>query len=174
MGLREALISLNDIKATGIIQDYAIGGGHAVRLYGIDRPTYDLDVFVVLVPEKDVHELAVLSKIYEYYRNKGAKIAHEHIIIEEVPVQFLANISDLHNRAIEKAIVVEVEGVSSKFVDLEYFIVVLLTAARQRDIIRAKGLLEKANLALVSDIIKEFDDDKYTLHERYRRFLGTT
>ena len=55
MALRDVLISLNDIKTAGIIQDYAIGGGYAVMFYGVEMTTYDLDVLVVLANEEDYH-----------------------------------------------------------------------------------------------------------------------
>ena len=54
MALRDVLISLNDIKTAGIIQDYAIGGGYAVMFYDVPmEPTYDLDVLVILATEDD-------------------------------------------------------------------------------------------------------------------------
>jgi predicted nucleotidyltransferase len=175
MGLREVLINLNELKAAGVIQDYAIGGGYAVGLYVQDMPTYDLDVFVVVLSDDAVNEWTVLSSVYEYYRSKGAKFEHEYVFIEGMPVQFLPNtISPLHDKAIEEAKVVEVEGVTTRFLSLEYLIAVLLTAYRPKDIIRSQALLKRADSVLVADIITEFDDESNTLHERYRQVLART
>jgi len=98
MGLKEVLTRLNDLKATGVFQDYAIGGGYAAMFYDIPMTTYDLDVLVVLPTENDYHRL------YEHFRTKGAKIENVYIFIEDMPVQFLPNyISPLFNSAIEEA-----------------------------------------------------------------------
>jgi hypothetical protein len=57
MGLKEVLVNLNNLKASGIIQEYAIGGGYAVMFYDIPISTYDLDVLVILPTENDYHKL---------------------------------------------------------------------------------------------------------------------
>jgi hypothetical protein len=127
MGLKEVLTHLNDLKATGIIQDYAISGGYAAMFYDIPMTTYDLDVLAALPTENDYHRL------YEHFRTKGAKIENVYIFIEGMPVQFFPNyISPLFNSAIEKANIVDFEGVSSKFVSIEYLIVLYLTAFRMK------------------------------------------
>ena len=167
MALRDVLISLNDIKTAGIIQDYAIGGGYAVMFYGVEMTTYDLDVLVVLANEEDYHRL------YEYFRTKETKIENVYIFIEEMPVQFLPNyISPLFNSAIEEANIVEVDGVSSKFVTVEYLIALLLTSFRPKDKIRIDSLIKNADKDLLLGIIQRFDDDQHNLHERYKEVLA--
>lgn len=169
MGLKEVLISLNDLKTVGIIQDYAIGGGYAVMFYDIPMSTYDLDVLTVLPTENDYHSL------YEHFRKKGAKIENVYIFIEGMPVQFLPNyISPLYNSAIEGANLMEFEGVHCKFVSIEYLVLLLLTSFRPKDKIRIKSLLEKANKDLLLDLIQRFDNDENTLHERYKTILAGT
>jgi len=169
MGLREVLTHLNDLKATGIIQDYAIGGGYAAMLYDIPMTTYDLDVLAVLPTEDDYHRL------YEHFRTKGAKIENVYIFIEGMPVQFLPNyISPLFDSAIEEANIVDFQGVSSKFVSIEYLIALYLTAFRKKDIIRVQSLIKKAKKKLLLDIIRRFDNDQYKLYERYKKVLADT
>jgi predicted nucleotidyltransferase len=169
MGFKEVLTRLNDLRATGIIQDYAIGGGYAATFYDIPMFTYDLDVLVVLPTENDYHRL------YEHFRTKGAKIEKEHIFIEGMPVQFFPNyISPLYNSAIEAANIVDFQGVSSKFVSIEYLIALYLTAFRRKDIIRVQSLIKKANKKLLLDIIRRFDNEQYKLYERYKRVLADT
>ena len=43
--ISEALIALNQLKGKGIVEDYAIGGGHAVIYHQVPYSTYDLDIF---------------------------------------------------------------------------------------------------------------------------------
>jgi hypothetical protein len=169
MALKEVIICLNRLKTEGIIQDYAIGGGYAVMFYDIPMTTYDLDVLVVLPTEDDYHAL------YEYFRNKGAKIENVYIFIEEMPVQFFPNyISPLFDSAIEESNVVDLEGVSCKFVRVEHLVLLLLTSFRPKDKIRIDGLLNKVNKGLLERLIKRFDDEKHTLYERYQSLLAGT
>jgi hypothetical protein len=169
MGLREVIISLNRLKAEGIIQDYAIGGGYAVTFYDIPMPTYDLDVLAILPTEDDYHAL------YEYYRNKGAKIENVYIFIEEMPVHFLPNyISPLFDNAIRESNVVDLEGVDCKFVRIEHLVLLLLTSFRPKDKIRLESLLKRVNKGLLKRLIKRFDDEKNTLYERYQDLLART
>jgi len=169
MGLKEVLVSLNELKTAGIIQDYAIGGGYAVMFYDIPISTYDLDVLVILPSEKDYH------KLYEHFRDIGTKIENVYIFIEDMPVQFLPNyISPLFNSAIEEAITVEFESIQTKFVSIEYLVLLLLTSFRRKDKIRIQSLIGKTNNKLLQKLIKKFDNDENILHKRYKEFLADT
>jgi len=167
MGLKEVLIELNNLKTTGIIQDYAIGGGYAVMFYDIQMSTYDLDVLVILPTENDYHRL------YDYFRMKGAKIENVYIFIEDMPVQFLPNyISPLFNCAIEEANRVEFGGVYSRVVTIEYLVILLLTSFRLKDKIRIQSLLDKVDKDLLLSLIQRFDNDENSLYKRYKEVLA--
>ena len=169
MGLKDALITLNSLKESSIIGDYAIAGGYAVMYYDLPITTYDLDVLVVLSDEDDYHRL------YEYFRQNGARIEDVYIFICDMPVQFLPNyISPLFNSAIEEANEVEFDGVRSKFVSIEYLIALLLTSFRSKDKIRIESLLDKVTKTTLEGIIERFDDDQQTLLERYKGILGNS
>ena len=168
MGIKEVLVNLNKLKETGIIIDYAIGGGYGVMFHGVSLSTYDLDVFVILATENDFH------KLYEYYRIQGAIIEGVYIYIEGMPVQFLPNISLLSNRAIEEAIIVEFEGVTSRFINIEYLVLLLLTSYREKDKIRLKELIRKGNKNIILSLIGKFDSDDKLLHKRYQEILART
>ncbi len=169
MGLKDVFTTLNNLVSSNIIDDYAIGGGYAVIYYDIPIATYDLDVLVVLSGDDDFHRL------YEYFRQEGAKIEDVYIYIDDMPVQFLPNyISPLFNAAIEEANEVEFEGVRSKFVSIEYLIALLLTAFRPKDRIRIQGLLDRADRTTLKDIIERFGNDQYKLLERYKGILGNS
>ena len=169
LGFREVLVSLNGLKETGIIQDYAIGGGYAVMFYDIPLSTYDLDVLVILSTENDYHRL------YEHFRTKGAKIENVYIFIEDMPVQFLPSyISPLFHSAIEEANIVKFEGITSRFVSVEYLVLLLLTSFRMKDKMRIQSLLNKANKGQLLSLIQKFDDERNILYERYKKVLAGT
>ena len=169
MGLKNILACLNELKDAGIIQDYAIGGGYAVMYYDLPISTYDLDILVLLLDEKDYH------KLYEHFRAQGNKIEDVYIFIDDMPVQFLPNyISPLFNQAIIEADLIAFEDIHAKVVKLEYLIVLLLTAFRQKDRIRIQSLLDKADKVLLLDIIRRFDDEQQSLYKRYQKVLEDT
>jgi len=169
LSLKNVLTYLNNLKKIGLIQDYAIGGGYAALYHEVSLSTYDLDVLVTLPSEADHH------KLWEHFRVKGARIENLYIFIEDMPVQFLPNyISPLFNSAIEDALVIDFEGVRSKFVTKEYLIVLLLTAFRHKDKIRVGKLLKTADKDSALDIIRRFDNDQDKLYEKYRQVLAGT
>ncbi len=169
MSFQSVLVTLNELKKEGVIKDYAIAGGYAVMYYDIPISTFDLDILVVLSGEDDFHRL------YEYYRQKGAKIENVYIYIDNMPVQFLPNyISPLFNSAIEEADVIDFDDISSKVVSVEYLVVLLLTSFRSKDKIRIQSLLNKADSALLLEVIRRFDNEEYQLYERYQKILAGT
>jgi len=169
LGLKNVLACLNELKAAGIIQDYAIGGGYAVMYYDLPISTYDLDVLVLLPNEEDYH------KLYEHFRAKGNKIEDVYIFIDDMPVQFLPDyISPLFHFAIKEAASIVFEDVHAKVVKLEFLITLLLTAFRPKDRIRIQSLLDKADKRLLVDIIRRFDDEQQSLYERYQKVLADT
>ena len=77
----EVLRTLNQLKRTGIINDYAIGGAHAVAYYLEPLVTYDLDVFVLVETDHDFYTLRSYLK--------RVKIRGAHTIIDDIPVHLL-------------------------------------------------------------------------------------
>lgn len=166
IGIKDVIITLNNLTREGVIQGYAIGGGYAAMYYDVPTTTYDVDVLVVLPSEPDFH------KLYQYFRDKGAKIEDVYIFINDMPVQFLPNyISPLFHNAIEEAIEVEFDDIRGKFVSIEYLIALLLLSYRPKDKIRIQSLLDKADKSILAGIIQRFDDDQGKLFERYKRIL---
>ncbi len=169
MGIRETLLTLNSLKTSGTIQDYAIAGGYACMFYDVQMSTYDLDVLVVLPSEDDFHRL------YQHFKQAGNKIENFYIFIGDMPVQFFPNyIGPLYNAAIAKAKTVQFESINCKFVNVEYLIALLLTAYREKDKIRISSLLVKADKLLLADVVKRFDDGKNQLFKRYKEVLART
>lgn len=169
MGLQDALLTLNTLIEEGIIGGYAIAGGHAVMYYDLPTTTYDLDILVILATDDDFH------KLYQYFRNKGAKIEEVYIFINDMPVQFFPNyISPLFDAAIRGSISIEIGNIQSRVVSLEHLLVLLLTSFRPKDKIRVLELVDKADKLLLEAIIKRFDDNEHRIFKRYRSILAGT
>lgn len=165
--LPNVLTELNALVGLGVITDYAIGGGYAAIYHGIPYSTFDLDVLVVLGSDED------FQKLYNHYRQKGNKIEDVYIYIADMPVQFLPNyISPLFNNAIKEAQRIEVNGVPSKVVRVEYLIPLLLTAFRPKDKIRIIELVKGANMPMLNEILRRFDDGQHLLSKRFKEVLG--
>lgn len=169
MGFLGALQELNSLIETGIIKDYAIGGGYAVIYYNLPYGTYDLDVLVIFGSEADSRAL------YKHFKEKGNKIKDVYIYIDDMPVQFFPTyISPLFNSAVREAHKIKIEGIPSKVVTVEYLIALLLNAFRPKDKIRIAELLEKADKKLLDEILGRFDDEKGILHKRFKEVLASS
>ncbi len=162
-----ALETLNDLKRKGIIKDYAIGGGYAVNYYLEPSYTYDLDVLVLLGSDADYHAL------YEHFREAGNKTENIHIMIGDLPVQFLPSfISPLFDEAIKKARRITVGGVPGKVVRAEYLIALLLVSFRPKDKIHILSLLGLAERKVLDETLRRFEDEKTPLRQRLGRVLA--
>jgi predicted nucleotidyltransferase len=163
--MREAIQVINELKEKGLIKDYAIGGGIATLFYIEPFLTYDLDIFI-LTETTSTQAIIDLSPIFEYLKKKGYSWKGEHILIEGVPVQFIYA-DELEKEAVEKARIVEYEGVKTKVIAPEYLIAILLRAGRKKDREKVEKLLQEAEIDM-----KELQDilDKFGLRERFKPY----
>jgi len=166
------LIELNKLVKTGIIKDYAIGGGYASIYHGIPHFTEDVDVLVVISGDEDFQKLYNPENLYKYFEQQGYMISKEYIYIDKLAVQFFPNISPLFNEAIKEAQRIEVGGVPGKVVSLEYLIALLLTSFRPKDRIKITELIEHTNMSILYQILGRFDDEEQQLSKRLERILG--
>ncbi|MBM3285721.1 MAG: hypothetical protein FJY81_07585, partial [Candidatus Aminicenantes bacterium] len=81
----KALRAINELRKSGFIRAYAIGGGIAATYYIEPFLTYDLDIFFIPKTEG----LDVLSPIYRELKKRGYSLEKELVIIEGIPVQFI-------------------------------------------------------------------------------------
>lgn len=98
---RDVLLLLGQLKAEGVIHDYAIGGAVAVSLWAEPVATQDLDVIVTIAG--DAHPLDPLRPLLEWLNRHGHALEREHVVIAGVPVQFLAAWSTLVQEAVASA-----------------------------------------------------------------------
>jgi hypothetical protein len=130
---------LNEMRATGVIQNYALFGATAQMRYTEPVATLDADVLVE-VPFPD--RLDALGGIYEFCATKGYRPEGEAIRIGVWPVQFVPVFSPLTREAMEQAEVADFEGVPFRVVRADYLAVIALSVGRAKDFARILALLE--------------------------------
>jgi hypothetical protein len=155
VSFENTLLAVNDLKASGIIDEYAIAGAMALTFWIEPIPTFDLDVLVML-PQSD----NPLEPIYRWASERHYEAQKEHLVIEGVPVQFLPSFGALADEAIRTAADRQYDGVPLRVVRPEYLIPLYLVpsarTAKRRE--RAAALLDAADL------------DRDTLDEVMHRF----
>jgi hypothetical protein len=143
--LKDVFRVLIDMRESGIITEYAIGGATAFLFYVEPTRTYDVDVFVRL-PTDAMTGLAPLSALYEWAVNRGIAVQGEHLMIENVPVQPLVAYNALVEEAIDNARLHDYEGVPVRVVGPEHLIALALQAGGARRRERAWQLLQSGEV----------------------------
>jgi hypothetical protein len=111
---RDALRALNQLKADGVVDDYAVAGAMALMFWTEPVPTFDLDVLVFLPGETG--PLISLDPIYRWAAAQGYPTDAEHVIVQGVPTQFLPAPDPLADEAIRGAAEVDYEGLTVRVV----------------------------------------------------------
>jgi hypothetical protein len=70
-----------------LIKDYALGGALAAIYYTEPFTTYYADI--IFIPTNETLT-AGIPAIYSHLQSKGCRIEHEHMLIKDFPIQFLA------------------------------------------------------------------------------------
>ena len=153
-----ALRALNELKATGVVRDYAIGGAIGVVFWTEPIATYDLDVFVFLPPQEG--PLVSLAPLYEWAARCGYAITDEHVIVDGLPVQFLPSHNELCDEAVRTAQSLDYEGVAVRVIRPEYLAALYLEpsarTAKRRE--RAAALIESnvTDQVLLRELLERF------------------
>jgi predicted nucleotidyltransferase len=164
--MKKTVEILNELKENDLIEDYAIGGGIATIFYTEPLFTYDLDVFVV-VKQKPTTKIISFASIYSYLEDKGYSWKGEHIVIEEMPVQFIPAAEGLEKESVEGAKNITYEGVKIKVLTAEHLIAMSLKAGRRKDFEKIGRLIEQAKVDknILVKILK-----RHGLHEKYKKW----
>ena len=120
----DALRVLNEMKESGVVEEYAVAGAMAMIFWSEPIPTFDLDVLVFL-PGSDATIIS-LAPLYEWAAKRGYAAQAEHVIVQGVPIQFLPAHNQLAEEAIERAATLEYEGVPVRVVRPEYLVALYL------------------------------------------------
>jgi hypothetical protein len=135
-----ALVELLDaMKATGVIQDYALFGAMAQMRYTEPVATLDADVLVLLGPEPG---LDALGPIYQFCNKRGYLPQGEAILVGDWPAQFIPAFSPLTEEAVREAETGEIGGLPVRVVSAAHLAVVALSVGRAKDYARILALLE--------------------------------
>lgn len=155
---------INELKENGLIEDYAIGGGIAAIFYTEPVFTYDLDVFLI-VKQKPTEKIISFASIYSYLEDKGYSWKGEHIVVEEMPVQFIPAAEGLEKESVESAKDTTYEGVKIKVLTAEHLIALSLKAGRRKDFEKIGRLIEQAKIdkKVLEKILK-----RHGLYEKFK------
>ncbi len=149
---------MNELKASGVVDEYAVAGAMALVFWTEPIPTFDLDVLVFL-PEQP-SPIVSLEPIYFWTSARGYASQSEHVLIEGVPVQFLPAHNALADEAIETAATLDYEGVPVRVVRPEYLVALYLEPGartlKRRE--RAAALKESTSIdpRLLAEILGRF------------------
>lgn len=155
--MRETLQYLGQMRESGIIGDYAIGGAMAATFYIEPITTFDLDVFVVL-PQTTDSLLLSLAPLYSHLRAAGFSEDKECVIIKGVPVQFLPAYNPLVEEALANAVEVDYDGIKVPVFSAEHLAAIALQTGRGKDIARVQSFVESGVLRQekMSDILMRY------------------
>jgi hypothetical protein len=151
--LKESAQLLNEMRASGVITNYALFDAIAQMRYTAPVATLDAD-FLITVPSPD--RLDLLAPVYEFCRQRGLQPEGETIRVGAWPVQFVPAFSPLTMAAMETADVADFEGVPLRVVRADYLAVIALSTGRGKDFARVLALLEsghvtRGDIALLAD-----------------------
>lgn len=156
-GFRQALAAIRDLRDSGIVSDYAVGGAMAVAFWAEPTATFDLDVFVLY---QSSGLLVDLGPIYRWAEAKGFPAAAEHIEIAGVPVQIIPAHTALAVEAVENAADLDYDGEPVRVITPEYLIAMYLEpAARTHTRAARVGALLDGDLdrELLADIVQRYN-----------------
>ncbi len=144
--LADVFLELNNLEAEGIVQRYAIGGAMAFLFYTEPARTYDLDVFVFLPPQQGL--VFSMEPLYSQLQARGYSFDAEHVMMYDVPVQFLPAYNSLVTEAVEHAEFQDYNGTSVRVVGPEYLAAIAFQTGGSHRLIRAEGLIESGAVEL--------------------------
>ena len=137
--MKDVFHTLNQLKAEGVLVEYAIAGAMAFLFYTEPARTYDLNVFVFLPPQ--TNPIFSMEPLYKVLLERGFGFEAEHVMIEGTPVQFLPAYNLLSEKAMEEAILHEYEGEFVRVIDPEYLIALVFQTGGRHRLLRAEILL---------------------------------
>jgi len=129
--MKKTLSQLNKLVDLGIIEKYAIAGGMAHFYYIEPSVTYDLDIIIRI--KSISNNMEPLKEIYEWARVNNYEVKDEHIIIDNIPVQFLPEYNPLIEEAVENASEITIFDAKSFIIKPEYLMAIMLQTNRSKD-----------------------------------------
>jgi len=125
--MKEVAQLLNEMRASGVIIDYALFGAAAQMRYTEPVATLDADVLIALPSPEGLEGEAVR--------------------VDAWPVQFIPVFSPLTRDALVQAETADFEGVPFRVVRADYLAVIALSVGWSKDFTRILGLLESGSVS---------------------------
>lgn len=142
-------------------------GGQAVLVHGEPRLTKDIDVTLGIgVDEWQRMERVILDSGWQYLIRDVEDFVKETMVMpvrdseSGIRIDFIFSLSPYERQAIDRAIDIELGGVTIKFASLEDIVIHKIFAKRPRDIEDAKSILLKNpdyDKEYIRDWLGEFD-----------------
>ena len=139
MNIVAATKIINEMLAAKVFENYALGGALAVTFYTEPIATQDVDIFFQIKEAES--NLLILSPIYDYLTRKGYTAKAEHIIVEDLPIQFLPVFNELTREAVENANGFELEDTTIRVMSPEHLVAIMLETGRTKDYLRISMFL---------------------------------
>ncbi|HUJ09755.1 MAG TPA: hypothetical protein VL171_06990 [Verrucomicrobiae bacterium] len=145
MKIKEVIVNLNQMRADGVIDNYAIGGAVGATFYLEPTATLDVDVFIDFKSEPG-RLLADPKHVFDYLVAHGGKLEGEHVVIAGWPVQFLPPTGPLVEEALAQAVTMDIEGTPSRVFTAEHLAAIALQTGRAKDKARLLQFVEAGAL----------------------------
>jgi len=137
--MRDTLSEINELRAAGLIGQWAIGGAMGATFYLEPISTYDLDIFVIF---EGSPLILTLTPIYDFLKERGHAAEGDAVLVHGWPVQFLPAESALLREAVEQASEIDFEGVSARVMTAEHLMAIALQTGRGKDFARVLTFVE--------------------------------
>jgi hypothetical protein len=141
MSICEVIQIINQMRADGVIERYAVGGAVAATFYLEPVATLDVDIFVSFKPEAG-SAIVNPQRIYDYLTARGGAVQGEYIVISGWPVQFLPPAGPLGEEALAQAVEKDVAGTSVRVFTAEHLAAIALQTGRAKDKARLLQFIE--------------------------------
>ena len=155
---------LNEMRASGVIENYALFGAAAQMRYTEPVATLDADVLVA-VGEPD--RLDSLRDIYAFCSDRGYLPEGEAVRVGAWPTQFVPVFTPLTREALEQAETADFDGVPFRVVRAAHLAVIALSVGRAKDFARILSLLESGSVTRQE--IQQLAD-RHGMSESWRKF----
>lgn len=140
-GIEKTIAVINQMKADGVIENYALGGATAVIFYTEPIATEDVDIFVHI--RAGGNPLMEFQPIFDYLKDRGYAIKGEHFYVEDFPVQFLPTGKKLLLEAVTEAHEFKLpEGTIVRVMTPEHLVAIMLDTGRLKDYLRIGVFLQ--------------------------------
>ena len=148
MDIKEVITTINQMRADGVIERYAIGGAVGATFYLEPVATLDVDIFVTFRPGPG-NLLVNPQPIFDYLKARGGTMEGEYIVVAGWPVQFLPPGTSLVMEALQEAGERDVDGTRACVFTAEHLAAIALQTGRARDKARLLQFIEAGALDAV-------------------------